>query len=503
MPSYKRPGVYVEEVLNLSQALNTPGVSTAAFAGAHYRGPVTPVLVQSWSDFLANFGGFSPIGQPLAWAVHQFFSNGGGQAYVCRVAGPSSTASTRTLKDTLTVIDTLKIDAINPGTWGQGIYIETSMSGTDRFNLIIRFGGSGDAYIVERWLDLSMDTNDSRYVQTLVNSVTSGSLYVRVTDMNSASTPPADRPAVTSATALAGPGSDPTASGTELTAALSTFDFIDGPLTFNMPGVATTAGADNATVQANLLAYCLARGDCFAVLDPAENLSAANAVAAAAAAPSAYGALYFPWIYISDPSSNAAGGIKKVAPGGAVLGQYSRVDTLRGVHKAPAGIDTRLAGAVAVETKLSNVDLDTLSAGLVNAIRQMPGVGVAIMGARTLKSTSADRYVSTRRTLNYIRVALLNSTRWALFEPNDSTLWGGLSTQIQSFLLQMWQQKALRGGTPAEAFYVKCDDSNNTQQSIAAGQVNIEVGVALQYPAEFVVIRIGQWQGGSTAVVTV
>lgn len=508
MPSYKRPGVYAEEVLNLSSAISPAGGSIAAFVGANLRGPTTPVYIQSWSEYLARFGGFQGATNYLPHAIHQFFSNGGREAYVCRVAGPAPTlpataASTRTLKDTLTVIDTLKIDATNPGAWGQQIYVETSMSGTDRFNLTVRYGGSTDAYTVERWTDLSMDNNDARYAPALINSPTSGSLYIVVTDMNSTTPAPGDRPAVTPANTPLTSGVDTAATGTQLQAALPLFDVVDGPLTFNMPGVTSATGTDNMDVQTALLSYCATRGDAFAVLDPEPGIDVAGVVADAGTLPSSFGALYYPWIFVADPSSSVQGAVKKIPPGGAVVGQYARTDVLRGVWKAPAGIDNRLAGALAIETKLTNANLDTLNTSLVNAIRQIPGVGIAIMGARTLRSTQADRYVSVRRLLNYIRQTLIEGTRWALFEPNDGALWGALSTGIQQFLLALWQQGGLRGGSAAQAFYVKCDSDNNTLQSIAQGQVNIEVGVAVQYPAEFVVIRIGQWTGGSTATVTV
>lgn len=504
MPSYKRPGVYAEEVLNLSQALTAPGMSATAFIGANNRGPVIPTLIQSWSEYLAQFGGFSAGAPALPYAVHQYFSNGGRVAWVTRVAGPASTASTRTLNDTTTTVPTLKLDAANPGTWGQGIYIEVTAGATGRFNLTVYFGGNTADKIVERWTDLSMDNADPRYAIALINSITSGSLYVKATDMNSVTAAPGDNPAVVAPIALTGPASDPVATGTELAAAIALLDTVEGPLTINMPGVTTLAGADNlAVLTGTLLPYCSGRGDCFAVVDPDQNLTPANAVTAAGGLSSAYAALYYPWIYVADPGSSAPGAMRKIAPGGSVAGQFARTDTLRGIHKAPAGMDTRLAGVVGVETKLTNTNLDDLNTGLVNAIRQIPGAGIVIMGARTLRNTAADRYVPTRRTLNYIRKALLDGTRWAVFEPNDSTLWGGLSTNIQAFLLSMWQRKALRGNSSAEAFYVKCDASNNTEQSIQSGQVNIEVGVALQFPAEFVVIRIGQWQGGSTAVVTV
>mgnify|MGYP003350364277 CR=1 FL=1 len=62
-----------------------------------------------------------------------------------------------------------------------------------------------------------------------------------------------------------------------------------------------------------------------------------------------------------------------------------------------------------------------------------------------------------------------------------------------------WQQGGLRGNKPTDAYYVKCDATNNNLQDIMAGKVNIEIGVALEYPAEFVIIKIGQLTGNATA----
>jgi phage tail sheath protein FI len=504
VPALKRPGVYAEEILNLSQMFVQPTSGVAAFVAAHSRGPTTPVYVESWSQFLQRFGGFGAATEYLPFAVYQFFANGGRQAYIVRAAGPAAVKATRTLNDNAaTPLATLRVDAENSGVWAggaTGVFVEVTLSGTDRFNLIVRFGGAADQYIVERWLDLSMNDNDGRYVENVINSPTNGSTFIRVADLDSTTPAPADRPAILAPTSLTG-GTDPVVTQTELNAALNTLDTIEGPLTINMPGVTSATGALNAGMQDLLLTYCSTRGDCFAVLDPPEAESVANVISQAGARNSAYGALYYPWVYMSDPASSSQGAVRKLPPGGAVVGQYSMTDTLRGVHKAPAGIGNRLAGAVGIETKLTNANLDDLNLANVNAIRHMPGVGIAIMGARTLKSTASDRYVSVRRTLNYIRKALIDGTRWAVFEPNDQVLWSGLRTNVTQFLLSMWQRGALRGGSAEEAFYVKCDASNNTPQSIASGQVNLEVGLALQFPAEFVVIRIGQWEGGVTATV--
>lgn len=500
MPSYKRPGVYAEEVLTLSQAITNPTSGTAAFVAGFHRGPTVATLVESWSEFVQLYGGFAGATDYLPFAVYQFFSNGGRQAIILRVAGTGAIKSSRTFNDGTN--PSLRIDAENPGVWGAQVFVEITSAGTGRFNLIVRYGGSGDANIVERWLDLSMVDNDARYAPSVINSMTAGSNYIRATDLASAS---ADQtPVAAGAVALTTiAGVNGTIVAADVQAAFPAgltgpLDAVDGPLTINAPGW------DASTVVAGtLLAYCAARGDAFAVIDPVENATVSAITASATALNSAFGAVYYPWIYVADPSSNSPGAIKKVPPGGSVIGQYAQVDSTRGIHKAPAGISTRIMGAVGVETKLSNTDLDNLNIGLVNAIRQMPGAGVVIMGARTLKNTSSDRYVSTRRTLSYVRKALLDGTRWAVFEPNDATLWGGISTAIQQFLLTLWQRGAFRGATAAEAFYVRCDSSNNTPQDIASGQVNIEVGLALQYPAEFVVIRIGQWEGGATATVVV
>jgi hypothetical protein len=60
----------------------------------------------------------------------------------------------------------------------------------------------------------------------------------------------------------------------------------------------------------------------------------------------------------------------------------------------------------------------------------------------------------------------------------------------------VWRSGALFGATPAEAFYVKCDDETNPPAVRDLGQVVIEIGLAPVKPAEFVIFRISQWTGG-------
>ena len=104
-----------------------------------------------------------------------------------------------------------------------------------------------------------------------------------------------------------------------------------------------------------------------------------------------------------------------------------------------------------------------------------------------------------RRSLNFLKQTLKDSTAYALFEPNDPRLWEALTVKISSILTTFWGSGGLKGKTTGEAFYVVCNDTNNTPNSVENGIVNIQVGVALQTPAEFIVINISQFTGGSTA----
>jgi hypothetical protein len=123
------------------------------------------------------------------------------------------------------------------------------------------------------------------------------------------------------------------------------------------------------------------------------------------------------------------------------------------------------------------------------------------MGSRTLKSGYVDKYVPVRRTLIYLEKALKDLTEFAIFEPNDARLWTQINATLSSFLTSFWSQGGLSGAAPADAYFIKCDAENNPQSSIDNGIVNIQVGVALQRPAEFVVINIGQYNGGTTVTV--
>lgn len=274
--------------------------------------------------------------------------------------------------------------------------------------------------------------------------------------------------------------------------------FPDQPFVINLPGY--TTGSDIS----NVIGYAVQRGNGFVVIDcpnpsppPATMVTYTNAMSASPQA-----AVYYPQVQISDPYSAVPGVTRMVPPGGFVVGKYIDTDQKRGVQKAPAGLGASLLGAYGLELTLTNTDQGNLTQANVNCLISVPGSGVVIWGARTLSPYLVTRYVPVERTLIYLSTQLVAMTKFAVFEPNDWVLWNSITQILSQFLTAFWQSGGLRGTSAAAAFYVTCDDSVNQPGSIQQGIVNVEVGVALQFPAEFVVISIGQWAGGQAVNVT-
>lgn len=508
----KTPGVYVQETLSpLAPVSSTAGASVAAFVGTAPRGQLAPVFCGSWGQFVTLFGGFGGTTQPLPYAVWSYFANGGRGCYISRAANANAVTATVSLLDIDSdPVASLKVDAISPGTWGNGLSVGVKTLSNGRCDLIVRLGGSAEANVVERFADVSMDPVDNRYVVSIVNSTVSGSGYVRVTNLklaisgwtyDSGDDALAEIANVALTTGTEGTGTPDKA------AAIRLLDQIEDNLVVNLPGETT------ASVVNDAIAWAEDRGTAFLVVDgpqaaagstPSQVASGYLAMVSGGSAVSvtSYAAIYGPWLAMVDPASSVPGAMRMIAPGGAVLGQYARVEANRGIAKAPAGTETRLSAVLDLEARFSAANLDALGDAAINPIRLVTGAGFCIMGARTLRDGYPDRYVSIRRTLGMLRKDLTSITRFAIFEPNDATLWGLLTSTVTKYLNSLMQNGTLKGNTENAAFYVKCDGENNPPSQVAVGRVNLTVGVALRGPAEFIVITIGQYDGGSDVTVT-
>jgi phage tail sheath protein FI len=97
-----------------------------------------------------------------------------------------------------------------------------------------------------------------------------------------------------------------------------------------------------------------------------------------------------------------------------------------------------------------------------------------------------------------VQYTLQQLTQFAVFENNNANLWARLSAVVTQYLQGIWQTGVLQGDTADQAYFVECDAGNNTPTSVAAGEVHVQVGLALNSPAEFVVIDINQMAASST-----
>lgn len=491
MSTLQRPGVYLTEVPLPNVAAGSSRIAIGAFIGDAPRGPKFPQRIESWTQYVNVFGGFPPGGLAageLPYAVYNYFANGGRVAYVLRrVASDAVTATASIDNNVATATDVLKLDADNPGVWGNDIRVRVTARSADRFDLEVQYRASR----VENWVDLSLNSGDSRYAINVINSNSSGSSFIQATNLS----PTTVNSVPTTAggyVALAGG-----AEGTTLptyASLISLMDDIGGPFLLAMPGETTKSTIDSA------IAYAETRGDVFVIIDTAKGVDAATATTLASTyTSSSYAAVYYPWVEVIDPVSTGATVTRMAPPSSMVAGLTVRTDAARGVFKAPAGTGARLFGAVNTEFKLTDSALDNLNVSHVNAIRSIPGLGVVVMGARTLKKTAIDRYIPARRSLIYLKETLKDVTGYAVFEPNDPALWASLTARCNRILNDFWLAGGLKGSSPSEAYFVLCNGDNNPPNVVAAGEVHIEVGVALQTPAEYVIIRIGQWEGSATA----
>jgi hypothetical protein len=96
-----------------------------------------------------------------------------------------------------------------------------------------------------------------------------------------------------------------------------------------------------------------------------------------------------------------------------------------------------------------------------------------------------------------IEESILEGTRGVVFEPNDERLWKNLIGSVSGFLKTLWRDGALKGATQDQAFFVKCDAENNPPESIDAGRLVVDIGIAPVKPAEFIIFRISQWNGAA------
>lgn len=250
-------------------------------------------------------------------------------------------------------------------------------------------------------------------------------------------------------------------------------------------------GVTDPDVQLFLVAHCESLASRFAVLDiPREKKTVADVQTHRNIFDSNYAAMYNPWLQVFDPLEKRN---VFIPPSGSVLGIYARVDTSRGVHKAPANEVIRACSGL--DCQYNKGEQDILNPKGVNLIRYFTGEGIRVWGARTCTSNSLWKYINVRRLFIFLEESIKKNTNWVVFEPNDQGLWDRVQRTIENFLTTVWRSGALMGASTAEAFFVKVDRTTMSQDDIDNGRLICVIGVAPVKPAEFVIFRITQKTG--------
>jgi phage tail sheath protein FI len=428
----------------------------------------------------------------------------------------------------------LTLAAASPGIWGNNVQIIITLNDPDDpvaraianqyglvpndfFNLTVIDTGTNT---LEQYNNLTIVNSSQRVDQILANQsqlvVVSGSLPSAVPEATPAPNPNATPPVLPTMLTGGDDGQvlqDTTvvdlvngqANKTGLYALenVAAFNLLCIPPYASMPYDDTnnTGGTDvGSSVITAAAVYCQQRRAFFIVDAPTEWSSVSNAVGAnlpVSGDAAANAAVYFPRVQYPNVLNNNQ--LQTFVPCGMVAGTMANTDAQVGVWKAPAGTAAALTNVTQFTVPLVDTDIGQLNPLGINCLRNLSAVGPVVWGARTCQGNdrlaSQWKYIPVRRLALYIESSLYQSTQWIVFEPNDSALWAQIRLDINSFLNQLFRQGAFQGTTPQQAYFVKCDSDTTTPTDISNGVVNILVGFAPLYPAEFVVISIQQIAG--------
>jgi Bacteriophage tail sheath protein len=501
---------------NAGVTVASTGTISAAWQGqtASATVTVTPPVLQTISVSSSPSSTSIPSGQTLQFNATGTYSDGSTPAITPTWSASPSGLITITSLGAATATaagGSLTLFASSPGVWGNNLRVSITTlpaPNSSRFNLLVQqVNSSGVLQTLESFVNLSVSPTDPSYVVTVIDNDSSYITFIDPANGNPVvpTAAPSATPAL-SPIALGG-GADgavlqPTDGNFELaltfysTAGVYLLDRVD---IFNLLCI---PGETDAPTISTLQQFCNLKRAFFIVdappLSTISNLISSGPVGSSAGSITGEyainSAFYFPWISAPDPLAGNRPSL--FPPCGFVAGIYAATDASRGVWKAPAGINAGLTGNSGLQYVLTDAENGSLNTQAVNCLRQFKVYGDVVWGARTLagndQAGSQWKYVPIRRLALFLESSLFDGTQWVVFEPNDETLWGQIRLNVGAFMQGLFLHGAFAGTTPQQAYFVKCDGENNPAPSVALGIVNILVGFAPLYPAEFVVIQIQQ-----------
>ncbi len=223
-----------------------------------------------------------------------------------------------------------------------------------------------------------------------------------------------------------------------------------------IPRTADLGETDALAVISQATAYCTKRRAFFLVDPPTSRTAVSGSTQGIKEwmtdklTPERNAALYWPNVLVPDPLDNYR--LRSLPPSGTVAGLYARIDSARGVWKAPAGTEATLINVQGLAYNVTDAENGVLNPLGINCLRSLPVYGRIAWGARTTRGADqqADeyKYVPIRRLALYIEESLFRGTQWVVFEPNDAPLWAQIRLNLGTFMHGLFRQGAFQGKSP-------------------------------------------------------
>lgn len=550
MPSYRTPGVYVEEISTLPPSVAEVSTAIPAFLGYTERGEGIHRL-STLLEFEQLFGGpqksdyvvsttsagadssrvINTISRTssdvpessLYYALSHYFKNGGGSCYVVSVGAFGTAPETSHFSDGLALLEkedepTLIVltDAINLDSTGYYTVAAEALAQCaklgDRFTILDVKDGDVDAFRGASGIGANNLKYGAAYHPYLQTSITREYDEASVTITSG----DPDQP-VTSTLTFGEAGVSVSYTGAEGASSQAKFTLGEAgaEVTISVDAnsrqltignVRDLTGADvvsawtawtaendasgfNVTVAGDGSGALDTLGSTFNTLVAPEGGGASSTTLSSIKS----GAQPETALYNSVRTALAAERVT-LAPSAAIAGIYAQIDRTRGVWKAPANVGvSAVIGPVSKITsqEQERLNVDATGGKSINAIRAFTGKGTLVWGARTLAGNDNEwRYVPVRRLFITIEESCQKATSFAVFEPNDSTTWLKVKGMIESYLYGLWEQGALAGSSAESAYFVNVGlGKTMTPQDVLEGRMNVEIGVAAVRPAEFIILR--------------
>lgn len=229
---------------------------------------------------------------------------------------------------------------------------------------------------------------------------------------------------------------------------------------------------------------------------------------------STYGQASYWWPNVKVDNPAVPGGLLTVDPVGHVAGLAARMQKLYGgPHKSPAGINHAFNSVRDVERQSSGAEVvtdagsETLADSFINTLRVKNG-RIVSYGLRTLATDNRFRQFQVATTVNQMVVKAMILMDSYFAEPIDEKTFSRIKGDLDVLCADYYTRGALFGDRPGatpranDAWLVVCDRGNNSNTSIDAGAINVDMAIVCKKNAERINLNIYASATGSAATIS-